>query len=146
MRSAGEIAFGRISCFRMKKIIGARGGLIVNSMHAKMAREQENHVMAQDPVHSEFTGHSKPYPGISGDEMKGWGTVAPPQLFHAKAREVMDSVIELKEKGMISNETFDFLMSVLVAKIAEFEVCRSLSDALGPNLLHDLFKVMGDKS
>ena len=55
-------------------------------------------------------------------------------------------MVGLKAEGEISNETFDFLMSVLVAKIVEFEVCQSLNDALGPNLIHDLFKVMGDKS
>lgn len=102
--------------------------------------------MAQNPGPSEFAGDSKPYPGNSSNGKKGWGAVATTPLFHAKAREVMDSVVGLKAEGEISNETFDFLMSVLVAKIVEFEVCQSLNDALGPNLIHDLFKVMGDKS
>lgn len=102
--------------------------------------------MAQNLGPSEFAGDSKPYSGISSNGKKGWGAVATTPLFHAKAREVMDSVVGLKADGEISNETFDFLMSALVAKIVEFEVCQSLNDALGPNLIHDLFKVMGDKS
>lgn len=69
-----------------------------------------------------------------------------PQLSTAQLDELMDSLVDMKERNQITNDEFDFFMSAIVAKVAEVEVCQSLDYALGSNLVPDLLAVMGDKS
>lgn len=101
------------------------------------------------PEALESGNRSKPYPRASRDGFAVANdpfAATLPQLSTPQLDELMDSLVDMKERNQITNDEFDFCMSALVAKVAEVEVCQALDYALGSNLMSDLLAVMGDKS